>query len=137
MVEEILKRIPERWRLWWRWWASIDEHGNIHFEGVALFPKGFWKRVEREPFFNDELRKGIKRALFRYDPDFDVHVCGSGMTCGIDENGRGVFEFEVRDVKKNRVVFRGVARGNCLMGTGIEAYVECIIHTITLEPVEE
>jgi hypothetical protein len=135
MVEEVLKRIPRRWRGWAG--ISIDERGNIHFEGVALLSRGFWERLEGEPFFDDELRKGIRRALFNYDPDFDVRVCGSGMICEIDENGHGTFEFEVRDVKKNRVAFRGVAQGNCLMGTGIEAYVECIIHTITLKPVEE
>jgi hypothetical protein len=138
MVEEILKRVlPKRLEKKWLEWAYVDEEGNIIFENVDLSSGGYWERLEGEPFFDDELRKGIRRELFENDPNFNVHVCGSGMICEIDEDGHGVFEFEVWDVKKDKVVFRGVARGDCLMGTGMEAYVECIIHTVTLEPVEE
>ena len=138
MVEEILKRVlPKRLERKWLEWAYVDERGNITFENVDLSSGGYWERLEGEPFFDDELRKGIRRELFENNPNFNVHVCGSGMICEIDEDGHGVFEFEVWDVKKDKVVFRGVARGDCLMGTGMEAYVECVIRTVTLEPVEE
>ena len=139
MVEEILKRVLPK-RLEWKWltWAKVDERGNIIFKGLALLSKGFWERLEREPFFYDELRKGIMRELFENDPNFDIHVCGSGMICKIDEEGRGTFELEVWDSKKDRVVFRGVAQGKCLMGpTGMGAHATCIINTVTLKPVEE
>jgi hypothetical protein len=138
MVEEILKRVlPKRLESKWLEWAYVDEGGNIIFEDVDLFSGGYWERREGEPFFDDELRKGIKRELFENDPNFSIHVCGSGMICEIDEDGHGVFEFEVWDVKKHEMVFTGVAWGECQIEREREDYVECIIHTVTLEPVEE
>jgi hypothetical protein len=138
MVEEILKRVlPKRLEREWLEWAYVDEEGNIIFDDVDLSPRGYWARLEGEPFFDDELRKEIMRELFENHPNFDVHVCGSGRICEIDEDGHGVFEFEVWDVKKDKIVFRGVARGDCLTEDREETFVECIIRTVTLEPVEE
>jgi hypothetical protein len=140
MVEEILKRVlPKRLERKWLEWAYVDRSGNIVFENVDLLSEGCWERCKGKPLFDDDLRKGIMRELFENDSNFDVHVCGSGRICEIDEDGHGVFEFEVWDVKKDRVVFAGVAWGECQIEREREDknYVECIIHTVTLEPVEE
>ena len=140
MVEEILKRVlPKRLERKWIEWAYVDEEGNIFFDDVDLSIGGYWERYEGKPFFDDELRKGIEGELFENDPRFDVHACSPGMIFEIDEDGHGHFEFEVWDVKKDEVVFAGVAWGECQIEREgeDENYVECIIHTITLEPVEE
>ena len=134
MVEKIIRRIlPERLEKKWLGWAEIDERGNVLF-GMDLFIGGYWERYGGKPFFDDELRKEIERELFENDPNFSIRACGSGMICEIDEGGRGVFEFEVWDSKKDKVVFRGVAWGECQTEREGENYVECVIHTVTLKP---
>jgi hypothetical protein len=140
MVEKIIRRIlPKHLEKKWLGWAETDEEGNIFFDDVDMSLGGYWERYEGKPFFDDELRKEIERELFENDPNFSVRACGSGMICEIDEEGRGVFEFEVWDLKKDKVVFTGVAWGECQIEREREDknYVECIINTVTLKPVED
>jgi hypothetical protein len=137
MVENIIRRIlPEHLEKKWLTWAEIDERGNILFEDVEIYPAGYWERYEGKPFFDDDLRSGLKKELFEDDPGFDVHACGPGMICEIDEDGHGYFEFDVWDVRKDRQVFRGTAWGECVVNEE-EGYVDCIIRTVVLKPVEE
>jgi hypothetical protein len=136
MVKKTIRRIlPEHLEKKWLGWAEIDKRGNIIFEDVEIYPAGYWERYKGKPFFDDELGSGLKKVLFEDDPRFDVYACSPGMICEIDD-GHGYFEFDVWDVKEDKQVFRGAAWGVCVVDEE-EGYVDCIIRTVVLKPVEE
>jgi hypothetical protein len=135
-VEELLKlhniELPPDVLDFWKRAAYVD-NGVIVFEGPDILVGGYWEWREGKPFYDDELKKALKDYLFNNNPNYSIHVCPAGAICEINEEGNGMLEFDVWDVRKDKQIFKGAVYVSSAY-FGEDNYIETPVISIALQP---
>ena len=125
---ELPPKIAEFWDK-----ESYVYDGLIFFDdaGVELV-SGYWD-FYREPFFDDKLAEFLSRYLFKGDPKYRIVACPGESSYRVDKE-EGLFEFDVYDTEKHKLIFSGAVNGDVVWKkVNDNRYIEFIPSLITMK----